>query len=78
MESKFDLVDKRVRDLIAELETVGYNLHHTEWAGGYLPRDEKHVVVKIHKSNRFNGMVIEAPSFASSLYHVRIYLVKKY
>ena len=76
MESKFDLVDQRVRELIEELNAIGYNLHHTAWAGGYLPRDEKHVVVKIHKSSRFNGMVIESPLSCPSNYHARIYLVK--
>ena len=77
MESKFDLVDQRVRELVAELNAHAYKVHHTAWAGGYLTRRPESVAIRRHVTRQFNGYVIEAPSFTSSRYHIRIYFVKK-
>ena len=76
MDGKLQYVDKRALDLMTELTLIGYNVHHVDLRRGYLPRDEKHLVVRIHKSGKFNGMVIESPLSWSSNYHARIYLVK--
>ena len=77
MLSNFDLVNDRVHELVNELNAHGYKVHHTAWAGGYLPRKPESVVILRHVTRKFKGCVIEVPSFASSRYHTRIYLVKK-
>ena len=73
----FDLVNDRVHDCVTELNAHGYKVHHTAWAGGYLTRRPEYVTIRRHVTRQFNGYVIEAPSFASSRYHIRIYFVKK-
>lgn len=77
MDDKLQYVDQRALDLTDELASIGYNVHHVDLRRGHLPRDEKHLVVRIHKSGKFNGMVIESPLSWPSNYHARIYLVKK-
>ena len=76
MDDKLQYVDQRTLDLMAELVSIGYYVHHVDLRRGYLPRDEKHLAVRIHKSGKFNGMVIESPLSWPSDYHARIYLVK--
>ena len=71
------LVNYRVNECVTELSAQGYKVHHTAWAGGYLPRKPESVTIRRHLTCRFNGYVIEVPSFASSRYHTRIYFVKK-
>lgn len=73
----FDLVNDRVHELVSELNDHGYKVHHTAWARGYLARTPESVVICRHVTRRFKGCVVEAPSFASSRYHIRIYFVKK-
>ena len=77
MRGNFDLVNYRVNERVAELNAHGYKAHHTAWAGGYLTRRPESVTIRRHVTRQFNGYVIEAPSFASSRYHIRIYFVKK-
>ena len=77
MRGNFDLVNYRVNECVSELNAHGYKVHHTAWAGGYLPRKPESVVIRRHLTRQFNGYVIEAPSFVSSRYHIRIYFVKK-
>ena len=76
MDDKLQYVDQRALDLMSDLSSIGYYVHHVDFCRGYLPRDEKHLAVRIHKSSEFNGMVIESPLSWSSNYHARIYLVK--
>ena len=73
----FDLVNARVNECVSELNAHGCEVHHTAWAGGYLVRKPESVVIRRHLTRRFNGYVIEVPSFTSSRYHIRIYFVKK-
>ena len=77
MDDKLQYVDQRALDLMNELVSIGYYVHHVDLRRGCLPRDEKHLVVRIHKPGKFNGMVIESPLSWPSNYHARIYLVKK-
>ena len=77
MNGNFDAVNQRVDECIDELRANGYQLHHTAWVGGYLLRRPESVVIRRYLTRQFNGYVIEAPSFASSRYHTRIYFVKK-
>ena len=77
MSRSFDLVNYRVNECVMELNTKGYKVHHTAWAGGYLPRKPEYVVIRRHLTRQFNGYVIEIPSFTSSRHHIRIYFVKK-
>ena len=77
MLGNFDLVNDRVHEYVSELNAHGYKHHHTAWAGGYLARKPESVVICRHLTRQFNGYVIEAPSFASSRYHIRIYFVQK-
>ena len=57
-----------------ELDGMGYVIHHTEWAAGYLPRNEWSITSCPHE---FSGVVVDVPSFASSRSHIRIYFIKK-
>ena len=77
MNGNFDAVNQRINEYINLLNDHGYIIHHTAWAGGYLARTPESVVINRHVTRQFNGYVIEAPSFASSRYHIRIYFVKK-
>ena len=77
MLDNFDLANARVSECVSELNARGYKVHHAVWSGGYLARKPESVVIRRHLTRQFNGYVIEAPSFASSRYHIRIYFVKK-
>ena len=77
MLGNFDLVNDRVHECVTDLNAIGYKVHHTAWAGGYLARKPESVTIRCHVTRRFNGYVIDVPSFVSSRYHIRIYFVKK-
>ena len=77
MNGNFYAVKQRIDECIEELCAQGYKVHHTAWAGGYLLRRPESVVIRRHLSRQFNGYVVEAPTFLSSRYHLRIYFVKK-
>lgn len=75
--SNFEAVDDRANKLIDGLHDMGYVMHHTAWAGGYIARKPESVVVAKYETSRFNGLVVIVPSFASTKYHTRIYFVKE-
>ena len=70
-------VNAKVQEITRELEYMGYVIHHTAWAGGYLHRNEWAITIHSHESREFSGITVEVPSFSSSRYHTRIYFVKK-
>ena len=63
MESKFDLVDQRVRDLIAELNAIGYNLHHTARAVCHIAKNKAERAISFEASIYVEGE--ELPVFVT-------------
>ena len=64
-------------DLFKELESEGYEYHHTSWKRGYVSRKSDVVTAKCYIGHFGEGYTIDRPSWDSTQYCYIDYFVKQ-